>query len=93
MLDELAEKVKWCVEGAVTGGQVFVTFMENKLQFSDRSKEAGYPNFWVYEDGVSGHVRAYKAPDSKEFVVQVWRPAEFQYSGIPVFEPSGKKSF
>lgn len=60
------------------------------LIVEDLSEESGYFNLHIPFDG--GHYRVYKAHDGK-IKEQVWRPVELKWSGIPTFEPSGRKSF
>lgn len=67
------------------------TLKKSGISFEDATRESGYLNFRFY--GKNGYVRAYKAEGMKKFKVQIFRQVELKYSGIPVFEPSGRKSF
>lgn len=67
------------------------TLKKTGIAFEDASREFGFPNF-RFPCG-KGYVRAYKAKGMKQFKVQIFRPIKVEYSGIPVFEPSGRRSF
>jgi len=78
------------IEGATTPEAVRQKLTEAGLQFVDVSADFGYMNirvpvhdgyFRIYQDWI-GTIKT-----------QRWRKTEMNYSGIPTFEPSGRKSF
>lgn len=90
-LEKLKERVEIYLKGK-SGRQDAVRFLRNTgINFEDASEECGYPNFRFKAKG--GYVRAYRAGKMKEFKVQIFEQISMKYSGVPVFEPSGRKSF
>lgn len=80
------------LEGKKTKKEILAALKSNGLQWEDVSKEYGYMNIRVHAFG--GYVRVYK-PNGRgqDTKIQVWKPVSMKYSGVPVFEPSGRKSF
>lgn len=66
------------------------TLEKTGIVFEDLSREYGFPNFRFPCE--KGYVRAYKSRDMKHFKVQIFRPIKMNYSGVSVFEPSGRRS-
>lgn len=69
-------------------------------EYEDLTAESGYLNIHIpTEDG--GYVRIYRAydrqmelvPDKGRVRVRKFTPVKFCWSGIPTFEPSGRRSF
>ena len=59
-------------------------------EYQDLSEEYGYMNLRI--PFVDGYVRIYQRPDNT-MNIQKWHKTEVKYSGIPTFEPSGRRSF
>ena len=53
--------------------------------------ETGYDN--VYVPIENGHLRIFTPHRVKSYQVQRWRKTTIKYSGVPTFEPSGRRSF
>ena len=77
------------IDGAKTKEEVEAKLKEAGLVYEDVSEEFGYMNIRV--PFTKGYYRIYER-DGK-IVTQTWRNVNFKYSGIPTFEPSGKRSF
>lgn len=90
-LEKLKERVEIYLKGK-SGREDAVRFLQGTgIEFEDASEECGYPNFRFKAEG--GYVRAYRARKMKEFKVQIFERIPMRYSGVPVFEPSGRKNF
>ena len=78
------------IENAKTPKQVKAALKNAGFHFDDISEECGYLNLHIpFPDG---YIRIYKRKDGK-IVEQKWTKCEYKYSGIPTFEPSGRRSF
>lgn len=89
-LELLKERME-IYSGGKTEKADIVRFLRNAgVKFEDASEEVGYPNLRIHDDG--GYVRLYKGTGMKDFKVQIFRKSEMRYSGIPTFEPSGRRS-
>ena len=76
------------IAGAKTAKEIKKKLEDAGLQYIDLTEEYGYMNIRV--PFIDGYYRIYKSGDSIN--TQVWRKVEFRYSGIPTFEPSGRRS-
>lgn len=85
---ELAEMI---VHSASSKKDRIIKAIEKEgFEVVDESEEFGYMNLKVWNrDG--SMIRIYR-PDNKRARVQLWKPFEYVYSGIPTFEPSGRRS-
>lgn len=75
---------------AKTPRQVKAALRKAGVNFDDISEESGYLNLHI--PFLDGYIRIYKRRDGK-IVEQKWTKCEYTYSGIPTFEPSGRRSF
>ena len=82
---------EWLLSGATEKKSVILQCRVAKRRYVDESEESGYPNIKIpCPDG--SVIRVYKGSRMKYFKVQVLEPVTFSYSGIPTFEPSGRRS-
>lgn len=64
----------------------------NGIDYTDLTEEMGCADIHILtEDG--GYIRIYKPYKKPGLVVGKHIPVELRWSGIPVFEPSGRHSF
>ena len=79
------------IDGARTPAEIRKRLTAAGLQFEDLTEEYGYFNLRIpFPDG---YFRIYRPTGrGQEIRTQRWRKTEFKYSGIPVFEPSGRRS-
>lgn len=89
-LEMLEERIQIYLKGKRTRNEAVQFLKGAGIEFEDNSDEAGYPNFRFWHNGE--YVRAYKGSEMKEFRTQIFRKVEMKWSGIPTFEPSGKRS-
>lgn len=85
------ETWKKFVEGILTKRELVKRLNSIGAHYTDDSEEYGYPNIHIRVTG-GEIVRIYRGPKMKDFQVQVWKPVIFRHSGIPTFEPSGRRS-
>ena len=79
------------VDGAKSPDEIRKRLSDAGLQFEDLSEEFGYFNLRI--PLMDGYFRIYKPNGKGEKIrTQRWKKTEFRYSGIPVFEPSGRRS-
>lgn len=90
-LELLKERVEIYLKDVHTREKAVEILKKTGIKFTDDSDEYGYTNIHFYRK--DGAVRAYIRPREKNFIVKIMSKVEFYYSGIPTFEPSGKKSF
>ena len=89
---EIYTTVYKALEGVKTRAEAVRALKKTGLTFTDDTEEYGYPNLHVpTPDG--GYVRVYKIGRGKGFKVQKILRVKLKWSGIPVFEPSGRHSF
>ncbi len=80
------------VDGLRKKGDVVKMLKENDIRFEDVSADSGYDNIRIpTNDG--GYIRVYRGKRTDQFKVQKFEMVEFKWSGIPTFEPSGRRSF
>lgn len=80
------------IYGAKTKTEILKRLKDAGFQYDDLSKEYGYMN--IHIPFLDGYYRIYKPKGrGSEIKTQVWKKTTFRYSGIPTFEPSGRKSF
>ena len=85
----MEESVLGMIDGARTPVQVKKKLKDAGMEFEDYSGEYGYMNLRIPTP--DGYVRVYMA--GKEIRTQKWTMQTIRYSGIPTFEPSGRRSF
>ena len=88
-MELLKERVEIYLHDAKNSTEVL---KKTGIDFEDASEESGYPNYRFPCLRKEGYVRAYKGVGMKRFRVQIFRPIQVRYSGIPVFEPSERRS-
>lgn len=86
----LKDRVESMVVGLKSGKAILKAIEKSGLVYEDVSEESGYFNIHIPTDD-GAYVRIYKA--KRGFVVQRFTWVRFKWSGIPVFEPSGRHSF
>ena len=90
-LEILKERTEIYAKGTKSKGALLNILRNVGLKAEDVSKEYGYLNIRIPGEG--GYVRICKPKGEKEFKVQMFEKIEMRYSGIPTFEPSGRRSF
>lgn len=90
-LESLKEKVESLVSEEKTFTGIKKALSNEGLDYEDATKDSGYQHIRVFSD--DGYVRIFRMDGMKNFKVRIMRKVNARYSGIPVFEPSGKKSF
>lgn len=89
--DVVESKVREIAYGAKSKDELLANLKENDIVYVDGSKETGYDN--VYVPIENGYLRIFTPYRAKSYQVQRWRKTTIKYSGIPTFEPSGRRSF
>jgi hypothetical protein len=84
------QKIRRLVEGLKTPESVCKALKNAGIKFEDVSKEYGYLNIHVPRP--NGYVRIYKPYRRDELEVNSFDSVPLTYSGIPTFEPSGRRS-
>ncbi len=79
------ESVENIIRNCRTEKQVIKALTENGINYTT---PPGYDYFNIYIE--NGKIRIYKPYNQKCFCVQRMEKVKFEYSGIPVFMPSGK---
>lgn len=77
------------IAGATTARQIKKRLKDAGIVFVDLTEEYGYMNLRIPME--YGYFRIYR--NGKRIKTQKWTKTEIIYSGIPVFEPSGRRSF
>ena len=91
-LELLKEKAEVYTKDVTSEKELLAFLRMAGTPFENVSEDYGYFNIRFYCDE-GGYVRICKGKKDKKFRVQMYRPVKASYSGIPTFEPSGKKSF
>lgn len=79
------------IEGAKTKKEILRRLSKAGFLYEDVSEEYGYMNIRIPFPG--GYYRIYKSLRDGKIKTQRWGETKFVWSGIPVFEPSGRRSF
>ena len=84
--------IRKLVEGLKSPKQVIKSLEKHNIRFEDHTEEKGYFDLkvWTSEKDC---IRIYKPFNRNGFTVQKMVRVKFEYSGTPVFEPSGTRSF
>lgn len=92
MENALLKRIEDIVERRKQIKKILKEFDRIGIDYEDATSEYGYPNVRIYtEDG--GCIRIFKRHKRPGLVVWKYTPVELKWSGIPVFEPSGRRSF
>ncbi len=92
-IELLKERVLRYVKGKTEEAEVSKILKASGVKYENVSEEFGYPNFRIYSKDVSeGYIRAYKGRSMNSFKVQEFKSVSMVPSGIPTFEPSGRRS-
>jgi hypothetical protein len=86
MVDEMVRRI---AEKAKSKFEILSRLDAASIEFEDRTWESGYMNIRI--PVADGYIRVYD--HLGEIRVQKFEKVVFQYSGIPTFEPSGRRSF
>lgn len=89
-MPELQVKVTELIQGMRSKKEILAVLKGAGIEVEDASKESGYMNLRIPVG--REYIRIYRTYTGA-ILVQRFRLEKFQYSGIPVFEPSGRKSF
>ena len=84
----MEDVVRKMIAGANTEDEIRHRLIRNGLQFDDLTDEYGYKNIRI--PVINGYIRIYKMGNAIK--IQNWQKTVFKYSGIPTFEPSGRRS-
>ena len=85
------KEIEELVKGAKTKRQVLGRLRKAGVRFDDDSELYGYFNVHIpHKDRTVTRVWRHRRDGIR---VDLWTPVEFKWSGIPVFEPSGRHSF
>ena len=88
---DVESKVREIAYAAKSKDEILRGLKEAGIEYADGSKETGYDN--VYVPIENGHLRIFTPHRVKSYQVQRWRKTSIKYSGVPTFEPSGRRSF
>jgi len=90
--DDLRKEFLEIIEGSKTRGEIKNALEEVGFYVTDKTADS-LSDIDLSVEFPDHTVRIYRSIMRKEIVVQIWEPVEMQYSGVPVFEPSGRSSF
>lgn len=86
---EMAELIVHATSGRKD--RILKNLKELGFEIEDASEESGLMNLRIRNS--DGTMTRIYGKGRKELKVQIWMPVVFRYSGIPTFEPSGRRSF
>lgn len=83
------QTIRTLVAGLKTEKQVIDVLKNNGIEFVNLTEEYGYLNIRIPRE--NGYVRIYKPYKQNELEVNSFDAVPMKYSGIPTFEPSGRR--
>lgn len=84
------QMIRKLVSGLKKPEQVVRVLKENGIECEDVSEEYGYLNVRIPRE--NGYIRIWKPYRRAELEVNSFDCVPLRYSGIPTFEPSGRRS-
>ena len=82
------DAVRRIIEGAKSSKKVLAKLDEVDMPYKEVTDECGYFNVRIPVK--DGYIRVYES--NGNFLVQKFEKVTVKYSGIPTFEPSGRRS-
>ena len=84
-----AETVREIIRGAKSGKEILAILDAIEMPYKEVTDECGYFNVRI--PAKDGYIRIYAC--NGQWLVQKMERVVARYSGIPTFEPSGRRSF
>lgn len=84
------ETILYLIDGAKTDFEVKERLNDAEVVYADLSKDSGYLNLRIPTK--DAQIRIYRSSD-RRIQVQKFEMVQMKYSGVPTFEPSGRRSF
>ena len=82
------ETILFLIDGAKSDKEVKQRLDDAEVPYADLTEDYGYMNLRI--PGKDGYIRIYRSRYGIE--VQKFEKVQMKYSGVPTFEPSGKRS-